>query len=93
MLTTAVGMQRASGPFPSLITSTAGGQSRSFIYRPSLSKHQSRHPRTSKLVSNAYDPRDAQQLASLVATPHSGYHFDGTPRRCRLRCITSKIKS
>jgi len=91
MVTPAVRTQRATGPLPSLInTSNAGGQSRSIIYRPYLTKHHSRHSRSSKLVSNAYDSRDAQQLASLVATPHSGYHFDGTPRRCRFSCITTK---
>jgi hypothetical protein len=87
MMATATGTQRAAGPSPSLrwITSFTAGQSRLSICRPWLNgAHRSQRPsRSSKIVSNAYDPRNPQQIESSVATPHSGYHFDGTPRRCK----------
>jgi hypothetical protein len=92
MLTPALRPQRAGGPSPSLlITSNAGGKSLRNIHLPSLigtTYHSQANPRHSKVVSNAYDPRNPQQLANPVATPHSGYHFDGSPRRCEINFIS-----
>jgi hypothetical protein len=84
MLTPTVGLSRASGPSPLLIRCFAGGQSRSITCRPSLLTYHSRTAsRFPKVISNAYEARSPQDQASAVATPHSGYHFDGTPRRCK----------